>query len=125
MNRRRYPVLVSLLSAVLLVGLAGCGGGSTTSGPKLYKPTPGGVVPLTPQNEFLSLPRSVVQEKNGDYLVDDSGNYDRTGAKVELFSLRASRCGYMPAALTFRTPPIRSRTATSSSPIPAMTESSR
>src|SRR5579872_6183468 len=86
MPRRTPLILTSVALCGLLLSLTACGGGGSSAGNKLIKPTPGGVVAPTAANAFMYLPRSTVMENNGDILVADAGDWDRSHAKVVLFS---------------------------------------
>ena len=83
--RRPLTLLFSLASCFALLSVAACGS-SPSSGTGLISPQPGGLASPTNAHSFLWLPRSVQLESNGDYLVTDAGNWDRTGGKVVLFS---------------------------------------
>lgn len=77
-------IRASVTVSVVLAVVAACGSAApqTVSVPKL-KPQAGHVI-INPNTalSFLYLPRSVVKESNGDLLITDGGNWDRSGAKV-------------------------------------------
>lgn len=75
---RRSRTFASLLAGALVLAVSGCGSSSSPA----PKPSVGAVVAPTSANAFMWLPRSVVKEPNGNLLIADSGNWDRTGAKI-------------------------------------------
>ena len=87
---RRGPLLVlsTFGLAFILVAVSACGGKTSqpttpTPTPVLVKAQPGHVITNpTPAQSFIYLPRSTVQEPNGDILIADSGNWNRKGAKI-------------------------------------------
>jgi len=85
MHRRPSSLFSSAAAIAVLLTMTACGGGGGSSGAKLISPTPGKVVPASAANAFLWLPRSTVMEKNKHILIADSGDWDRSGAKVVEF----------------------------------------
>jgi hypothetical protein len=83
---RRLPTLWAGISLLfILLAVAACGGSSAKAPPsaQLFKPQPGHVTTNpTAAQAFIYLPRSTVKEANGDILITDGGNWDRTGGKV-------------------------------------------
>lgn len=91
-----FKLVGALASAgVLVIAVAACGSssGSPTTGPAAdpmaissgpaIKPQPGHVITNpTAADSYIYTPTSVTREGNGNILIVDAGNWDRTGSKI-------------------------------------------
>lgn len=83
-HRILTPISALVPVGMMLAAVAACGATSqsSSSGNKL-KPKPGHVIMNpTAAQAFIHLPMTVEREANGDLLILDAGNWDRSGAKI-------------------------------------------
>ncbi|HEV3311842.1 MAG TPA: carbohydrate binding domain-containing protein [Chloroflexota bacterium] len=87
MSGRSSFSITTIGMVIVMTTMAACGPSSSsptaTPTPTFPKAQPGHVI-VNPTNAqaFMYLPRSTVQEANGNILIADSGNWDRSGAKI-------------------------------------------